>query len=190
MRERLVEAAWARIARSGLHGLTAREIAADASCAVGSIYTVFEDLDELAIHANLKSLELLGGALVSASAGTSGTEALRSLALAYARFAVEHRLLWDALFDLRLAQPTPPEFVEANSGLLGLIGRALREIPVVAPPDDLAARSRTYFAAVHGIVFISLQGRFVGHPPDNLASEVDAFVALLARGLESEAVER
>jgi len=47
MRERVLEAAEAVISTKGLAGLKARDISARAGCALGAIYTVFEDLDEL-----------------------------------------------------------------------------------------------------------------------------------------------
>ncbi|MEM1432307.1 MAG: TetR/AcrR family transcriptional regulator [Pseudomonadota bacterium] len=189
LRERLIDAAWRRIATVGLSGLTARELAAEANCALGSIYSAFDDLDQLAMYANLKSLGMLERCLVAAKTGRTGADALRSLGCAYARFAIENRLAWEALFDLRLLHPQPAsaDFVDAHSHLLSLITDALREIPVDTTPQDLSARSRTYFAAVHGIVSISLQGRFVGHPPERLEAEIDAFVTLLADGLAAEA---
>jgi AcrR family transcriptional regulator len=45
-REALIDAAEAAIARGGLAGLKARDIAREAGCAVGAIYNLVEDMDE------------------------------------------------------------------------------------------------------------------------------------------------
>lgn len=184
LRESLVDAARVRIGASGLAGLTARDLAADTGCALGSIYTAFRDLDDLVMHVNLQSLEMLGSSLVAARADRTGADALKALARAYARFATGNRHLWDALFDQRLGAAAVPDWIHAaNARLLGLIAEALADLLPDASEPDLEARSRTCFAAVHGIVAISLQGRFVGHPQDSLEHEIAEFVDLLARGL-------
>ncbi len=45
LREALVSAAERTVAAQGLSGLRARDLAREAGCAVGAIYTVFPDLD-------------------------------------------------------------------------------------------------------------------------------------------------
>ena len=47
LRERLIQAARSRIRENGLSGLRARDITADAGCALGALYTAFEDIDTL-----------------------------------------------------------------------------------------------------------------------------------------------
>ena len=49
--------------------------------------------------------------------------------------------------------------------------------------DALRHRSRTLFAAVHGVVHLSLSGRFIGTPRAALLDEVQALVDALTRGL-------
>lgn len=65
-------------------------------------------------------------------------------------------------------------------------------IEVILPPlrqlrpdlDDqaLLLRARSTFAAVHGVVLLALQGRFVGVPLSDLRQEVGALVAAMTRG--------
>jgi len=63
LRERLLEAARAAINARGLSGLKARDLAAETGCALGAIYTAFDDLDELILRVNV-----LGAALDAALA--------------------------------------------------------------------------------------------------------------------------
>jgi hypothetical protein len=44
------------------------------------------------------------------------------------------------------------------------------------------SRSALVIAAVHGVVLLALQGRFVGVPLDQLKSEVAALVSAMTRG--------
>ena len=52
--------------------------------------------------------------------------------------------------------------------------------------EVLAKRARTMFAAVHGVVSISLDNRFVGLVPSTLDSELDRFVDLLLIGSQHQ----
>ena len=60
LRKRLVDAAEARIASQGLAALKAREVTADAGCALGALYTAFDDLDRLILQVNSRTLVRLG----------------------------------------------------------------------------------------------------------------------------------
>jgi hypothetical protein len=48
--------------------------------------------------------------------------------------------------------------------------------------EDRAIRARTLFGAVHGVISISLEARFVGLPPERLERELDEFVLTIAAG--------
>ena len=73
LRERLVAAATARIARSGLAGLRARDVTSDAGCALGALYTAFEDLDGLIYAVTARTLAALEHALREAVAAESAS---------------------------------------------------------------------------------------------------------------------
>lgn len=66
LKKRLVDAAEARIAAGGLSGLKARDVTADAGCALGALYNVVEDLDRLILLVNSRTLARLGAALKAA----------------------------------------------------------------------------------------------------------------------------
>ena len=55
----LIDAAEHTISRDGLAALRARDLAAEAGCAVGAIYTAFPDLDAIVIAVNMRTLALL-----------------------------------------------------------------------------------------------------------------------------------
>ena len=85
LRERVLDVAEATIAQRGLRGLKARDIATQAGCALGAIYTAFEDLDELILCVNARTLARLERALASVQGGDGELLALAQAYLAYAR---------------------------------------------------------------------------------------------------------
>ncbi len=103
LRERLLDVARHSIATRGLSGLKARDLASEAGCALGAIYTAFDDLDELILRVNLSTLQRLGAALDEALREAAPADALRALARAYLDFARAQEPSWRALFEHRLS---------------------------------------------------------------------------------------
>ncbi|MFN7596460.1 MAG: TetR family transcriptional regulator, partial [Cereibacter sp.] len=92
LRHRLVDAAERRIAEQGLAGLKARQVTADAGCALGALYNAFDDLDDLVLHVNARTLDRLAAAFDDARrGGEDAEETMAVLARTYVRFALENR---------------------------------------------------------------------------------------------------
>lgn len=180
---KLLEAAVACVKESGIDALHARELAKRSGYSVGSVYKYYADLDALIAEVNTVTLGQIGQAVGQAITQTSDPlERLKALSHAYMGFARDNENLWKALFGHRLpkGREIPKEHREANIALLSLIGQSLLEINSKLSEDALQARTRTCFAAVHGVVTIAMEQRFVGLSGDTLKTEMDFLVERLA----------
>lgn len=185
LKARLIAAAEAEIAEHGLAGLKARAVTARAGCALGALYTAVEDLDMLVVEVNSRTLARLGASLSEAMAGATGPEAaLQALAARYIDFALENRALWLALFEHRLPEGRdfPDWHRQEHAVLLTVIAPHLAALRPDLSGEALVLRGRTTFAAVHGVVHLALQGRFVGLPLQSLRAEVAALVETMTAG--------
>jgi AcrR family transcriptional regulator len=181
---KLLAAAVACVEENGIDALHAREIAKRSGYSVGSVYKYYEDLDDIITRLNTLTLERLKAAIGSAVAGEADPlDRLKALAHAYFAFAQDNRKLWEALFGHRLPEgrTIPQEHRDENVALLSVIGGALHELDASLSSDELDARTRTCFAAVHGLVTVSVEQRFVGLAGEMLASEMDFLVERLSR---------
>ena len=189
LKTRLIEAAEAEIRQHGLSGLKARAVTTRAGCALGALYTAVEDLEMLVVWVNSRTLARLGEALRAQVAGaTSPAAALQRLAAAYVDFAVQNEALWLALFDHRLApgREFPDWHRQDHAVLIEVITPHLRQLRPDLSPETLSMRSRSTFAAVHGVVHLALEGRFVGLPLNDLRAEVAALVDSLTLGAKQQ----
>ncbi|MEZ5751480.1 MAG: TetR/AcrR family transcriptional regulator [Paracoccaceae bacterium] len=189
LKERLIDAAESELRDKGLKGLKAREVTALAGCALGALYNAVEDLDMLVLHVNSRTLARLGAALGESAPGEAASDEaqLQALAAAYIVFATENRNLWLALFEHRLPEGREvPEWHRQDHAVLieQIIGPLKRMRPDLSD-EALLLRARTTFAAVHGVVLMSLQGKFVGVPRDDLETEVASLVGTMVRGSQS-----
>ena len=189
LRRRLIAAADERIAREGLAALRARDLARDAGCSVGAIYTVFADLDDLVFAVNSGTLDRLDVSLGQASAATSEpVRILIGLASAYLDFAVGHRRQWMALFEHHIPEghDVPRWYTEQNARLIehaaGPLGRLFADQPEV----DTQSLARALFSAVHGIVLLGLEERFVAVPPGAIMDQIEIVVRATLRGLGAQ----
>jgi len=190
LRTKLIDAAERTIAEKGLAALKARDLAREAGCAVGTIYNVFEHLDELVLCVGSRTLAMLETALGAVrspdrhgSAEEAATE-LVQLALAYLDFAAAHTVRWRALFEHRMseARRLPEWFVEQQHALFA---QAERPLAALLPELDQDARrtlARTLFSAVHGIVALGLEEKLASLPLPELRNQLAATVCAIATG--------
>jgi AcrR family transcriptional regulator len=190
LRTRLIDAAECTIAANGLAALKARELAREAGCAVGTIYNIFEHLDELILCVGSRTLVMLDAALgaVGSASPIGSTEAavddLVRLAHAYLEFAATHAIRWRALFEHRMseARPLPQWFVDQQHALFAQVERPLVTLLPDLDPDARRILARTLFSAVHGIVALGLEEKLVSLPLPDLRSQLAATVRAIATG--------
>lgn len=188
LRERLLNAAEKTIAARGLSALKARDLAADAGCALGAIYTVFDDLDDLILRVNARTLERLEHALESALTETEAPKALEAMARAYLNFARREEPSWRALFEHRLARgaSVPEWYAERRNRLFGRLDGPLAQLLAGHDAAARAGLARTLFSAVHGVVALGLEEKLADTPPQVLDQQLAVLVRLLAHGLMME----
>ncbi len=190
LRERLLAAAEETVITRGLPALKARDLATQAGCALGAIYTAFDDLDELILRVNARTLERLEAALADALGEVDPAQALRRLARAYLSFARRNEPSWRALFEHRLVRGAvvPEWYAQARNRLFGRLEAPLGALRPKADPAQRALLARTLFSAVHGVVVLGLEEKIADTPPEILDAELENLVRLIAAGLASGAL--
>lgn len=180
---RILEAAVALMEEGGLNAVQIRAVATKAGYSVGSVYKHYADIDALIIAVNAITLQRINDTMTEATEGLADPVArLKALAHAYLDFARANVTLWRGLFDHHLAdgKDIPDDHRQQNIALLAFIGREIKTLEPHLNDAALAARTRTCFAAVHGLVTISLEDRFIGLSEDTLPVEMDFLVDRLA----------
>jgi AcrR family transcriptional regulator len=192
LRDALIASAERAIAARGLAGLKARELAAEAGCAVGAIYNVVADLDELILAVNARSLALLEKELGRAAkvkgrgrAGEGAIAGLVALAVAYVDFVAANKERWRALFEHRMSSGggVPDWYLTKQQALFAYIEAPLASLRPGSSPADLALLARTLFSAVHGVVSLGLEEKLGVVPLPTLRAQAAELVSAIGRGL-------
>lgn len=179
--ERLIE-------EGGLTSLKARDVAAEAGCSLGAIYNVFEDMDELVFAVNGRTLARLDEALSSRTGSIENDDIIAimtTLAMVYLEFAAENPRLWSALFEHEYTdgRPTPEWLVTEQVKLIGHIALPLRRYLPSMSDAEIQTLARALFSAVHGIVLLGTENRFVAVPLGEIRTQLDVIVKSTMHGL-------
>ena len=178
------------VENEGLSALQARRIAQEAGCSVGTIYNLYDGLDDLIIRVNSGTLEDLGAKLseLEQSATDSLAVNLTAMALAYLQFALDSQAAWRAVFEHQLAKDkvVPDWYREHQAALFSIVEKKLAH--VVADDQQRKLASRALFAAVHGVVSIALDQKLGDFDYAATKAQVKFIVQSAAKGLADQPV--
>ena len=159
LRQLILDAAQEIIVAGGLASLSAREIARRIGYSPGTIYNMYENLDDVVLNVEARVLDALDARLAAVLVETGSPVQVPQLALAYLAFTQENPRLWNLLFEHHLPAGTelPPWYQEKLEGLMGRIETALAPLFPAGQEADpertavLAERTRALSEALASI---------------------------------------
>ncbi len=161
LRKQVFESALRIVEIQGVEALNARKLAEESSCALGSIYNAFGNLDDLRFHINATILSRLYEQLSqTAERGISREVPLlalfKELGISYVQFAKENPSLWKTLFEYIPSVSSLPDWYtkRARSGIYQLCERLSAAYGI---SEETAKRLVGFFwSSMHGISAIIL----------------------------------
>ena len=149
------------IKTDGMKSLSIRKIAKEIGCAVGTIYNVFENIDEIILSINAATMVILHKQLEQeAREEPDPLMALILLGRAYVNFSRDNYHLWSLLLDHKL-QPgntLPIEFQRKIDELFLLVSGMVA--PLVSSDQEKADRAaKVLWAGLHGVCSLAMSGK-------------------------------
>lgn len=176
LRETLLQAADRLIEAQGVRNLSVRELARDCGVSHTSVQRHFADKHAMLIEVARRGFDRLGAAFREAGANSSEGfgRRLTRLAQAHVDFGLRHPAVMRWMFEAASWPDAPTALLTARDEALApaavilKAGQASGEV-VEGEPERLGLAS---FAAIQGLVAMSVDGKFGGHPLDALVSEI------------------
>ena len=188
LRELALSAAREIIEEEGLRDLTVRKVAKRIGYSVGTIYNLFENIDELIAHLNAHTLDALQQYLAAAPAGHTPEDSLRALLGAYMKFAGENPKVWNSMFDDRpLGGRFPPDwYLEKIGRIFGVLENALS--PLFGPGQDAERRraARVLWCGLHGVWSLAAKDKLAIVTDEPAIVMVESMVETLIAGLRAK----
>jgi AcrR family transcriptional regulator len=185
LRELILDAAQDIIQNQGLVGLSAREVARRIEYSPGTIYNMFENLDDVVLHVEARVLDALDKRLSAVLADGNPSDRVDRLAQAYLSFTHEKPRLWNLLFEHHMPAKAqlPPWYQQKLEGLMGKVEEAIAPL---FPPGQEAERqraARVLWAGVHGITSLSTADKLSVVTTESASRLVGDLVATYLAGL-------
>jgi AcrR family transcriptional regulator len=186
LRELILDASTELIQGAGFTGLSAREIARRIDYSPGTLYNVFENLDELVLTIEGRLLDKLSEALAQVPKTGDPRERVHRLAETYLEFTEQNPKLWNLLFEHHLpAGVTAPSwYQEKLETLMRELEQALGPLMNGSDQQDLQRSARVLWAGVHGITSLSTTDKLPVISKETARGLLDDLVGTYLKGLD------
>ncbi len=187
LRQRILEAAQGIIEREGLVGLSAREIARLIGYSPGTLYNIFENLDDVLLTLQTQMVGSLVEVMKAVPAGPTPEKTIDAMARAYLDFALENKRMWNLLFTHYLPDGVqlPAALRDNVNTISSMVSEILAPMLANASQSEIEIAAKTLWAGIHGITAIAVTDK---GPSLNSATAhvfVKQLTSTYSRGLKS-----
>ena len=159
LREMSLAAAERIVAEQGYEGLSARKVAAAIGYTVGTLYLVFENIDDLILNVNARTLDRLHARMLESRTDSGDArDFLLRLCQAYIRFANEDPHRWAMVFEHRFSDDrvVPAWYMDKIARMFALVEEGLEPLAAHRPRREIEQAARAIWGGVHGICILAL----------------------------------
>lgn len=158
LRQLALDAVHDIVEAQGLAALSTRRVADRIGYTVGMLYHVFDNLDDLILHANARVVRDLVARCEKAVRGKSPQKAILAVALEYLALSQKHGAHWQMVFDhsMRDGAEVPVWYQAITDDLFMLVETELKRLAPEKSVRDIALAARVLWSSVHGICLLSV----------------------------------
>ncbi len=185
----ILEAAREIVEREGLAGLTIRRIGKAIGYSSGTLYNLFDDLDDIVLHLNAATMDALLDEVAAVPRGGGVEATLHVLADAYLRFVKRRPLLWGLLFQsLPNRSARPDWYYDRMAGLFAILEDALDPLFGSERPEEKRDAARVLWSGLNGMCTLAAEGAVLSWDDvERLKSDlIKVYVAGLRQSAGSE----
>ncbi len=181
----ILDAAYDILEREGYSKLSTRKIASQIGYTVGTLYNVFQNLDDIFVHLNARTLDTLIQHLNAAVAQDSKVGKVKQLSQAYIDFSRQNFNIWSTLFDYRFNEnhQIPKWYNEKITNLYGVVEKSIRPLLSAKHQDQTKEIITVLWSGIHGICILSIKGKLDRAGVESASTLVDHFIENYMRGV-------
>ena len=159
IREMALAAAEQIVVEKGYAGFSARKVATAIGYTVGTLYLVFENIDDLILHINARTLDRLHAKMTGSQMDPENArDYILQLGLAYIQFANDDPHRWAMVFEHRLSEnrPMPDWYQDKITRMFAMVEEGLEPLAKQRPHHEITQAAGALWGGVHGICILAL----------------------------------
>lgn len=176
------------VGEQGYQGLSARKVAGAIGYTVGTLYLVFDNLDDLILQVNGRTLDRLHARMVQEQAKQKqAKERLLQLGHSYIQFACEEPHTWQMIFEHRLTgeREIPEWFQLKVARMFALVETGLEPLAAQHSPGEIALAARALWSGVHGVCILAVSDKLDVVGVESVQNLTDLLVGNFLKGFMS-----
>jgi AcrR family transcriptional regulator len=174
----VLKAAETIVIGEGFSALKMRRIAMDIGYTVGSIYMVFNNMADLIMHINAKTLDAIAAELKQVQ-DCNIEPSIETLAIAYLGYANQNFNRWRNVFEnpFPTETKTPDWYQDKFDNVFALIDERFAKFKPELAEGHRKRAARALWCGIHGICVLSLKGEL----DKTDINDIEESIVLLAR---------
>lgn len=168
--------------------LSTRQIATKMGYTVGTLYQIFDNLPDLLLHVNARTLGILYQDCQKLQLSTEYPENnILTYARLYLKFAHTHPGLWELIFDndVLTDKELPDWYLSQANALFSLIEIQLKNITPDKSAPEITKTSRVLWSSVHGICTLSINNNLFASSACSSEELIESLVKNFIKGWAS-----
>lgn len=156
------------LAEQRMGGISVRQIASKMGYTVGTLYTLYTNLNDLMMHVYARTLDrLFEDCQDRIKQLDDPADRIRACGRVYMELANTRPNAWEMLFSQNLKREKEHEWVEAKIGrLFTMLNGLLGELKPKKSKAEVERAAKLLWGSVHGITVLSLQDRIKDEQSD------------------------
>ena len=185
IREMAIRAAESILQQEGMEGLSTRKVAKAIGYTVGTLYLTFQNLDDLILHVNAKTLDELQQVLIHTSRDCDDANAcIHALAIAYFHFAQQHFARWSLLYEHQSQDNAdiPAWFTTKVKAIFELIETQLASLSQQKSSAHVQLSAQVLWSGVHGVCVLNMKDKLSVVSDVRVETLIDEFISIFLAG--------
>ena len=165
--------------------LSTRQIATKMGYTVGTLYQIFNNLPDLLLHINARTLAGLYQECQKLSLSEQDNEAnIMAYANVYLQFAHKHPSQWELIFDNKILNENelPDWYLKQVNALFSLIEIQLTALSPTTNEQEITKTSRVLWSSVHGICMLSINNNLFAQSACTTEELIQSLISHFIKG--------
>ncbi|RUO99762.1 TetR/AcrR family transcriptional regulator [Hyphomicrobium sp.] len=190
LRQLILDASQTIVERNGITGLSAREIARMIGYSPGTLYNIFENLDDVLLTLQVQLMGRTVEHLKHVPQGSDGEKNIEDLAQAYVDFALVNRRMWNLFLahSLPPGKTVPAPFFDYTTTLAQIVKDSLAQVAPKLPTEDIDTTARAFLAGLNGICALAATEKGVYITPATAQTYAKELTSTFLKGLRCRSV--